>query len=538
MNYYDFGQANYEQKEAILTTEGPLLMIAGPGTGKTFTLVKRIAYLVIEEGIRPDEIMVVTFTEKAAKELLTRISNEFIKYDLEININDMYIGTFHSVCMRILKENSEYFENNSNYRVLDAFEQAYLVCRNIKDFNVLGYYREYIRPKNVWKQSLEICRYVNQMMEEMVDIDAMEEDDDRDIRFLAKLVRRYKALLERNNALDFSSMQTKTFDMLTKHEDVLNKVRNKIHYIMVDEYQDTNFIQEQLVFLIAGERNNICVVGDDDQGMYRFRGATIRNILEFPFKFQDGECKVIHLDVNYRSEPGIIDFYNRWMKNVDGLNLFNWDKYRYDKEIHAGKEPLYTAPSVYHCGGDSIDFEKEYLLQMVRKLRWNHNISDYNQIAFLFRSVKSEEARKIAEYFEENGIPVYSPRSDMFFERTEVKQIIGCIMMCFRIYISDLKQNTFRYWISGWLRGYYINCLKEAIELKKANAGLGSYIDDTEKFINDLSSESELTLLDIFYRIIAFAPFREYLSADLTGNVIESRAARNLSEISRMISKY
>lgn len=439
MNYYDFGQANYEQKEAILTTEGPLLMIAGPGTGKTFTLVKRIAYLVIEEGIRPDEIMVVTFTEKAAKELLTRISNEFIKYDLEININDMYIGTFHSVCMRILKENSEYFENNSNYRVLDAFEQAYLVCRNIKDFNVLGYYREYIRPKNVWKQSLEICRYVNQMMEEMVDIDAMEEDDDRDIRFLAKLVRRYKALLERNNALDFSSMQTKTFDMLTKHEDVLNKVRNKIHYIMVDEYQDTNFIQEQLVFLIAGERNNICVVGDDDQGMYRFRGATIRNILEFPFKFQDGECKVIHLDVNYRSEPGIIDFYNRWMKNVDGLNLFNWDKYRYDKEIHAGKEPLYTAPSVYHCGGDSIDFEKEYLLQMVRKLRWNHNISDYNQIAFLFRSVKSEEARKIAEYFEENGIPVYSPRSDMFFERTEVKQIIGCIMMCFRIYISDLK---------------------------------------------------------------------------------------------------
>ena len=538
MNYYDFGQANYEQREAILTTEGPVLMIAGPGTGKTFTLVKRITYLVIEEGVRPDEIMAVTFTEKAAKELLTRISNEFIKYDFDININDMYIGTFHSVCMRILKENSEYFENNSNYRVLDAFEQAYLVCRNIEDFNVLGHYREYIRPKNIWKQSLEICRYVNQMMEEMVDIDAMEEDDDRDIRFLARLVRRYKALLERNNALDFSSMQTKTFDMLIKHEDVLNKVRNKIHYIMVDEYQDTNFIQEQLIFLIAGERNNICVVGDDDQGMYRFRGATIRNILEFPFKFQDGECKVIHLDVNYRSEPGIIDFYNRWMKNVDGLNLFNWDKYRYDKEIHAGKEPLYTVPSVYHCGGDSIDFEKEYLLQMIRKLKWNHNISDYNQIAFLFRSVKSEEARKIAEYFEENGIPVYSPRSDMFFERREVKQIIGCMMMCFRIYISDLKQNTFRYWISGSLRGYYIDCLKEAIALKKADVGLNNYIADTEKFINDLSGESELTLLDIFYRIIAFSPFREYLSADLTGNVIESRAARNLSEISRMISKY
>lgn len=540
MNYYDFGLANHEQREAILTTEGPVLLIAGPGTGKTFTLVKRLAYLVIEEGVRPDEIMVVTFTEKAAKELLTRISNEFIKYDIDININDMYIGTFHSVCMRILKENSEYLENSSKYRVLDAFEQAYLVCRNIEDFSVLGYYKEYITTKNIWKQSLEICRYVNQMMEEMVDIDAMENDSDRDIRFLAKLVKRYKAMLERNNALDFSSMQTKTFEMFVKHEDVLAKVRDKIRYIMVDEYQDTNFIQEKLVFMIAGERKNICVVGDDDQGMYRFRGATIRNILEFPSKFNDGECKVIHLDINYRSEPGIIDFYNRWMKNVDGLDLFNWDKYRYDKEIHAGKEPLFSSPSVYYCGGDSIDEEKEYLLQMIQKLKWNKNISDLNQIAFLFRSVKSQEVREIAEYFEENGIPVYSPRSDMFFERIEIKQIIGCMMMCFRVYIADLKRNTFRYWISGRLREYYIECIKAAIAAKKADSGLAACIASIEKMINELDdgSETEITLLDIFYRIIAFSPFKEYLQADIAGNVIESRAARNLSEVSRMLSKY
>ena len=124
MRSFDFGQVNKAQKEAILTTEGPVLIIAGPGTGKTYTLVKRLAYLVIEKSVKPSEIMVVTFTEKAGKELLTRISNEFIKYDLNVNINEMYIGTFHSVCLRLLKENSEYAEKDSKYRMLDAFEQT------------------------------------------------------------------------------------------------------------------------------------------------------------------------------------------------------------------------------------------------------------------------------------------------------------------------------------------------------------------------------------------------------------------------------
>ena len=275
MSSYDFGQANDAQKEAVLTTEGPVLMIAGPGTGKTFTLVKRLAYLVVEKNVKPGEIMVVTFTEKAAKELLTRISNEFIKYDLNLNINEMYIGTFHSVCLRLLKENSEYIDSGKQLRCLDAFEQTYLVCRNIENFNLLGGYARHIKSKNVWKQSLEICRYVNQMMEELVDIDAMEADQDEDMRFLARLVRRYKELLERNGSMDFSSIQTRTYEMLMQHPDVLEQVRKSIRYIMVDEYQDTNFIQERLVFLLAGDRKNICVVGDDDQGMYRFRGATI-----------------------------------------------------------------------------------------------------------------------------------------------------------------------------------------------------------------------------------------------------------------------
>ena len=538
MSYYDFGQVNDAQKEAVLATEGPVLMIAGPGTGKTFTLVKRLAYLVIEKGIKPSEIMVVTFTEKAGKELLTRISDEFIKYDFNLNLNEMYIGTFHSVCLRLLKENSEYVDNDNKYRMLDAFEQTYLVCRNIENFNRLNGYSRHITGKGAWRQSLEICRYVNQMMEELVDVDAMEVDADEDMRFLAKLVKRYQELLERNSVMDFSSIQIKVYDMLTKFPEVLAKVQDHIRYIMVDEYQDTNYIQEQLVLLLAGDNKNICVVGDDDQGMYRFRGATIRNILEFPSKFAEDECKIIPLDTNYRSEPGIIDFYNQWMEKVDGINLFNWDKYRYEKKIQVGKKPLFAAPSVYSSGGDSIEMEKFQLLQLVNKLLENGNITNFNQVAFLFRSVKSKEAIEIGAYLEANGIPVYSPRSDMFFEGSEVKQLLGCLIMCFQSYMMDLKRNMFIHPITNRVRDYYINCLKEALSLAKADPTLLAYLDGIKQMVASIKEKSNFGLLDLFYQLISFEPFNGYLQANLNDNVIKSRAARNLSEISRILAKY
>ncbi len=536
MKCFDFGRVNDAQKEAVLTTEGSVLMIAGPGTGKTFTLVKRIAYLVIEKSVKPSEIMIVTFTEKAGRELLTRVSDEFIKYVLELNLNEMYIGTFHAVCLRLLKENAA--DNARQGRMMDAFEQTYFVCRNISSFQSLTDYEKYITPKGYWKQAAEICRYVNQLMEELVNIDAMEQDADPDMVFLAKLTKRYKELLHRHGLMDFSSIQTQTYEMLKEHPDILSRLQKNIRYIMVDEYQDTNYIQEQLVFMIAGERQNICVVGDDDQGMYRFRGATIRNILEFPSKFPQGACRKIHLEINYRSEPGIIDFYNRWMTNVEGLNLFNWNRYRYDKTIEAGKPPLLPERSVYSCGGDSLDEEKEELLDMVIRLIKNGNITNYNQVAFLFRSVKSEEATAIGEYFEANGIPVYSPRSNMFFERMEVKQILGCLMMCFQSYLVSLKSGDFRRPISKSLREYYITCLKAALPLAKADAKLMAAIESAKKMIVELKKDSDTTLLDIFYRLIAFEPFRTYLSAKLNDNISKTRAARNLSEISRMISKY
>ena len=230
----------------------------------------------------------------------------------------MYIGTFHSIALRIMKELPEYKE--SNRRILDSFETTYMICRNIDRFRYLTGFKEYFPDSlGVWKQAMGVGRYVSRLLEELADIDAMSRSKDNDAALLGKMVTRYREILEENNAMDFSTILTSLYYALKKNSDDLKYLNKRIRYIMVDEYQDTNFIQEQFVFMLGGGSKNICVVGDDDQGLYRFRGATIRNILEFPHKFDDGECRQIYLDINYRSEPGIIDFCREWMDDPVGV---------------------------------------------------------------------------------------------------------------------------------------------------------------------------------------------------------------------------
>lgn len=275
---FDFGNANEAQRSAISTTDGPLLIIAGPGTGKTYTLVKRIVYLIIEKDVLPEEIMIATFTEKAAKELITRITNELYAIGVSVNLNEMYIGTFHSICLRILKDHLEYTRIKKNYRMLDNFDQQYMVFQKINRFRNLPYFDViFDKKQGAWRQAGEIVKYVNNLAEELVDIDEMQGDADEHIVAVANIMKQYNTLMEDENLIDFSSIQTEAYKLLIEEPSILEEIQQKIKYVMVDEYQDTNYIQELLVFLIAGKNKNICVVGDDDQGLYRFRGATIRN---------------------------------------------------------------------------------------------------------------------------------------------------------------------------------------------------------------------------------------------------------------------
>lgn len=433
---FDFGNANDGQRKAISAAEGPVLITAGPGTGKTYTLVQRTIYLIEECNVKPESIFVATFTEKAAKELITRITNELSNRGIAANINEMYIGTFHSLCLRILKEHLEYTRLRRNYRLLDAFDQQYMVFQNIHRFRSIPQIEIALPNGGAWKQAAAVCNYVNNLSEELVTPEELMADADQSIAALGRMLKEYRDILAEGNLMDFSSIQIEAYHLLRENAEILDELRSQITHLMVDEYQDTNFIQEQLVFLLAGDRKNICVVGDDDQGLYRFRGATIRNILEFPQKFADGECRIIPLVVNYRSNSDIVDFYNRWMATTDGAKFkFSWDNFRYTKQIEPHEKTLLHSPAVVKLASDNDPDEwHEKILNFINDLKDSGKLTDYNQIAFLFQSVKHPRVTALARFLEQNHINVYSPRSDMFFQRDEIRLALGCLMLMFPRY--------------------------------------------------------------------------------------------------------
>ncbi|MCB2295456.1 ATP-dependent helicase [Clostridium algoriphilum] len=539
---FDYGNANKNQIKAIKTVDGPLLIIAGPGTGKTFTLVKRAIYLIVEKGIPPEQIMIATFTEKASKELITRITNELMSKGVEVNINDMYIGTFHSICLRLIKENLEFTRIRKNYRILDGFEQQYTIFQYIYKFrNIENYETIFERPIGVWNQSQIIANLVSNISEELVNYRDMQLDNDVRISSLGKLMEVYEDILTQQNLIDFSTIQTEAYRLLVTNENVLFKVMDKIKYIMVDEYQDTNYVQEQLVFLIAGDKHNICVVGDDDQGLYRFRGATIRNILQFPNKFDAQICEQIRLTINYRSEKDIIEFYNNWMKITDGRQFnFKWGKYRFQKDIVAGKNSKIDTSAVIKISGQEVEIDwHENVLEFIEKLKLSGKLTNLNQIAFLFNSVRNKKVIALADYLELHGINVYSPRSDMFFMRIEIKLIIGCLMLTFPTYVQKMEKKDYEF-LTDDLYNYYEECIHMVnLYLKKSkNDELKRWIREHGEKHYNLYKNTNYAFLGLMYQIFEHSPFREYLESDLNTSLIDLRPARNLAIISQIISKY
>lgn len=538
---FDFGNANEGQRAAIAAAEGPVLITAGPGTGKTYTLVQRTLYLIQECGVKPESIFIATFTEKAAKELITRITNELAARNIAVNINEMYVGTFHSLCLRILKEHMEYTRLRRNYRLLDAFDQQYMVFQNIYRFRNIPDADIALPNGGAWKQAEAICNYVNNLSEEMVTPEELTADPEPSIAALGRMLKEYRGLLADGNLMDFSSIQIEAFELLKNHPDVLDELRSQILHIMIDEYQDTNFIQEQLAFLLAGERKNICVVGDDDQGLYRFRGATIRNILEFPQKFPEGECKIIPLVVNYRSNSDIVDFYNKWMSTTEGAKFrFDWGRYRYDKRIIPHEQSAIKSPAVVKLAGiDDVDEWHAKVLQFISNLKDSGKITDYNQIAFLFNSVKHQRVTDLARYLEKNHISVYSPRSDMFFQRDEVRLAIGCLMLLFPNYVYSFENGEFTNLQEQHIT-YYRNCVKFANEyLTQSNyTDLRKWIRHIGKEHIALTKTTDYAFGGLLYQMFQFQPFASILDTEMNVGVVDIRPTRNLAKLTQIIGKF
>ena len=528
---------NPQQQEAIHTTEGPLLIIAGPGSGKTFTLVERIYYLISEKNIQPEQLFVSTFTEKAAAELITRISSRLEADNIAVNLNEMYIGTFHSICLRILEENREFTRLKRNFTLLDQFDQQYFLYQRLFDYlGIEG--SEYILGNTGWWWRAEnLMTWVNKVSEETLDPEVLLNADELEVQALGRCYQQYQAHLEEENYLDFSTIQVEALRLLEGHSEVLDKIRNKIQYLMVDEYQDTNTIQERILFKLAEPDFNLCVVGDDDQGLYRFRGATIRNILEFPQNFPEGVCQHIRLATNYRSHPDIIEFYNHWMETLDWTA--DGKTFRYEKEIVPNTETDFTnMPAVLKVTGHNTKNWHTEVLTFLHRRRDSGALTDWNQVAFLFRAVKNKKVIALAEALEAAGIPVYSPRSNLFFDRREIRLMIGALIFLFPQFPEARKwrEDT---WLEIW--DYYDNdCFSEfTTELRKPeNKLMLAWCRKRAKTHLYLTESTDYTFSGLFYELLQFPLFSQYLGEATQGGAIDSRPARNLAIFSHLLSKF
>lgn len=527
------------QMEAIVNTEGPLLIIAGPGAGKTKTLVDRIVHL-ISKGNKPEEILVATFTEKAAKELITRVSNRLLELDIKINLNEMYIGTLHSIFLRFLEEYREYTRLKRSYRLLDQFDQRYFLYNNIKEYlevedaeDLLGDFRT---PS--WTKAEKLIGYINTVGEENLDIEVLKASDDHGVKAIGHFYDIYSKQVEEDNSLDFSFIQTEAYNLLNNNPSVLEQIQERIKYIMVDEYQDTNTIQEKIILLLANKNNNLCVVGDDDQGLYRFRGATIRNILEFPLNFDKGECKQVTLTTNYRSHPDIIDAYNNWMTELDWSK--DGKKFRYDKVIKPREAEFIKNPSVIKVSNDSsLEDYYEEVYNFIIDLEEKGVLTDRNQIAFLFKSVKNDKVIGLADYLEDRGVQIFSPRSSLFFQREEVQLLIGAIVFVFRDLFELLKwSDTAKLEVWDYYQSCQLRFANKLREDKTEHEALIKWCNKRAKEHLYLTEGTNYGFAAMVYQLLEFSMFSNYLEVELDANKKDLRPSYNIALLTKLLWKF
>lgn len=393
MSIYDM--LNKEQKEAVFHTEGPLLILAGAGSGKTRVLTHRIAYLIEEKGINPWNILAITFTNKAAGEMRERV-DRIVGFGSE----SIWVSTFHSTCVRILRRHIELLGYGTNFTIYDADDQKTLmkdVCKKLQ-----------IDTKIYKERSLLAA--ISSAKDEMVGPDEFELNTAGDYhkQKIAKVYREYEKQLHANNALDFDDLLVKTVQLLQTQPDVLDYYQERFRYIMVDEYQDTNTVQFKLISILAKKYRNLCVVGDDDQSIYKFRGANIKNILNFEDVFED--AKVIKLEQNYRSTGNILNAANSVIRHNYGRK----DKELWTENGEGDKLVLRQFDRAYD--------EAEYIVSDIQS-HVKEGVRAYNDHAILYRT--NAQSRIFEEKFVAANIPYKVVGGINFYARKEIKDLLA-----------------------------------------------------------------------------------------------------------------
>ena len=390
---------NDKQYEAVVNTEGPCLVIAGAGSGKTKVLTHKIAYLIGEKQVKPWNILAITFTNKAANEMKERIGN--LVGDVAA---DIWMGTFHSICVRILRRFIDRIGFDSSFIIFDTSDQRTLVKACIKS---IGLDDKMFTDRSVLS---EISNAKNEMLEP--DQYTVRANGDFRKEKIALVYEMYQKRLKENNAIDFDDIINYTIKILMENPDILEYYSDKFHYVLVDEYQDTNKAQFTLVTMLASKNGNITVVGDNDQGIYSFRGADISNILNFERDFPG--TKIIKLEQNYRCTGNILKAANAVIKN---------NEVTYKKELWTENE-VGNLPAVYSAKNEYD--EGTYIAQQIEHLR-REEYYKYSDFAILYRM--NTQSRAIEEILRRESIPYKIIGGLKFYERKEIKDIISYLRL-------------------------------------------------------------------------------------------------------------
>lgn len=518
MSIYD--TLNEQQKEAVLHTEGPLLILAGAGSGKTRVLTHRIAYLIEEKGINPWNILAITFTNKAAGEMRERVDN-LVGFGSE----SIWVSTFHSMCVRILRRHIDLLGFDTNFTIYDTDDQKTLmkdICKLLQ-----------IDTKLFRERSLLAA--ISQAKNEMVTPEEfrIQAQGDFSRQKIASVYEEYEKQMRANNALDFDDLLVKAVQLFQTQADVLDYYQERFRYIMVDEYQDTNTVQFELVRLLSAKYRNLCVVGDDDQSIYKFRGANIRNILDFEQVFPD--AKVIKLEQNYRSTSNILNAANAVIRHNHG---------RKDKTLWTDNG---EGDKINVRQFDTAFDEAEYIVGDIRE-RVESGKAAYNDHAILYRT--NAQSRMFEEKFVTANIPYKIVGGINFYARREIKDLLAYLKtidngrddLAVRRIINVPKRgigltsiNRVQEYASGREIGFYeaLRAVDLIPNIGRGASKLESFVALIEHFKTDAK---ELTISELMQEILEETGYIESLKEE--GSEEAESRIENIDELISKITAY
>lgn len=515
----DLSRLNKEQQEAVKHMEGPLLILAGAGSGKTTMMTHRIAYM-LEKGVSPYNILAVTFTNKAAGEMKDRIES------LTGGTRGMWVMTFHAMCVRILRNHGDVLGFKNGFSIYDESDKKALLKRIVKDLKI----DEKIYPVSYLGSVISSCKEAEEDPDDYIENNSMNFKAET----VSKVYARYMEDLQQNNAMDFDDLLWNVVKLFEVSSEVLSYYQERFKYIMVDEYQDTNYLQYKLIHALAEKSHNLCVVGDDDQCIYQWRGADIRNILDFEKDFP--ETKVIKLEQNYRSDANILDLANSVIAN---------NRNRKAKELWTDRN---EGSKITYRRLEDEQREAWYVGGEIQRLHDEEGIP-FNDMAILYR--KNAQSRPFEEKFSFRGIPYRVLGGTRFYDRKEIKDVMSYMHLvenpsddvAMARIINEPKRGLGPKSLGGivsYAKAYKLSifeALKEQEVLGSLSRKSRAAVEDLVTMLDELGAEQDnMELSDIYDNLIRRSGYLTALEAE---NTVEADARiENILELRSVIAEF